>query len=511
MAKTNQNVFSNVLSINPYKGTYIVSTGQQLTTEKSPQYAKDQYTISYINTGDFITALISISKNIPDDDIAFVIENKVYEELALDMAIEYKINYIEAPNNANEKERFFHIFVLDPLVLEDQFVDAVENVKYIDNIIPVPLLLKGLYEQEIIGETGVHAFIYFQENDAFFTIYNEREFVYTKSLKYSFKQMHEYFCELLGEQIAFNEFLDLLATDGLSTQNSEYQKFLIKLFGELFVHINDVLTYAKRAYELEHIDQVYIGSQLGSIDGLDEYSQTFLSLESKSFDFEYGFDTGGRYVDQIHQLMQLYTQVSADERYESNFTVFHRPPAFLQRHSGKLITLIAASLVAAFAYPVTFWTLTYAEALHTNLLEQEYVTVHNTKITREKAINLKLANKVEAERLYQIEEDNFNEKKATLIKIRDIKVNYPMKGIVLASLTQDLNRFKVGLSNIMYTEANETKTLTMSLMSKKDKQITNLLEYLTKNRTKKYAFGIEKIFLDDEIKYYRGDMKVVIK
>jgi len=511
MDKMNQNVFSNVLSINPYKGTYIRSAGQRLNVERSPNYVKDQYTISYINTGDFITALIGISKNIPDDDIDFVIESKVYEELALDMAMEYKIDYIEARDTADEKERFFHVFVIDPIVLEEQFVDTIENVTYIDNIIPVPLLLKGLYEQEIIGETGVHAFIYFQENDAFFTIYNDREFVYTKSLKYSFKQMHEHFCELLGEQLSFNDFMTLLSEEGLSTKNSEYQKFLIKLFGELFVHINDVLTYAKRAYELEIIDQIYIGSQIGAIHGLDEYSQTFLSLESKVFDFDYGFDTGGMYVDQVHQLMQIYTQVSPKDRYESNFTIFHRPPPFLQRHSGKLITLSAASLVAAFAYPVTFWTLSYAESLHINLLEQEYVEVHNTKMTREKAINFKLKNKAKASELFKVEDDDFNQKKATLIKIHEIKVDYPMKGKILTAMTKDLNRFKVDISEITYTETNSTKVLTLNVMSKKDKQITDLLEFLTKNRTDKHSFSLETIFWDDEIQYYMGEIKAVIK
>ncbi len=511
MAKTNQNIFSKVLSINPYKGVYVVSEGQRLNIEKSPLFAKDQYTLSYIGTGDFITALISISNSIPDEDIDFVIETKVYEELALDMAIEYKIRYIEALNSSDEKDRFFHIFVVDPLVIEEQFVASVEHIKYIDNIIAVPLLLKSLYTQEIIHESGVHAFIYFQENDAFFTIYNDQEFIYTKSLKYSFKQMHEYFCELLGEQIAFNDFMDFLSNEGLSTENSEYQKFLIKLFGELFVHINDVLTYAKRAYELEIIDQIYIGSQIGTIYGLDEYSQTFLSLESKAFDFDYGFDTGDKYVDQIHQLMQLYTQVPSDERYESNFTVFHRPPPFLQRHSGKLITLSVASLVAAFAYPVTFWTLTYAEALHKNLLDQEYSEIHTIKTTRENTINLKLKNKANAQKLLDSETSEFREKKDTLIKVRDVKVNYPMKGKIIAAISKDLNRFRIGVSEINYTQNENLKYFSLHLLAKKDKQITDFLKFMTKNRTQRYSYKLESISYDSEKNSYISELKVVLK
>ena len=120
---------------------------------------------------------------------------------------------------------------------------------------PVPLLLKGLYQREIVTEVGVHCYIYFQDNDAFFTLYNDQEFVYTKSLKYSIKLMHERFCELYGEQIAYTLFIELLSGEGLGSANREYQRDLIKLFGELFLHINDVLTYSKRAFELEKIDQ----------------------------------------------------------------------------------------------------------------------------------------------------------------------------------------------------------------------------------------------------------------
>jgi len=510
MGKTNQNIFSTVLSINPYKGTYIASEGQYLKVEKSPQYAKNQYTVSFISTNDFISALIGVSKNIPEEDLGYVIETKVYEELALDMAVEYKINYVEAVNHADEKERFFHIFVIDSLIIEEQFVDAVENVKYIDDIVPLPLLLRSLYEQEIIGDNGVHAYIYFQENDAFITLYDQREFLYTKSLKYSFKEMHERFCELLGEQMPYNDFVSLLSSEGLSTHTSEHQKYLIKLFGELFVHINDIITYTKRAFELEQIDHIYIYSEVGSIIGLDEYCQTYLGLEAQAFDFDYGLQTDG-YVDQIHQLMHIYTQSTYEERYISNATIFDRPPPFIQRNSGKLILLSIASLIMGFAVPVYFWTLSYAESINKHLLEQEYAEVHTEMTTRQKIIDLKHLNEKNAMELLTTETDAFNHKKATLTKIRAIKVNYPMKGQILAGLTKDLNRFEVGTSEIEYNENDSIKVFTIELMAKEDKQITNFLEFMTKNRTDKYSFYMEKIYLDEETTSYKAEMKVVLK
>ncbi|MDX1295241.1 MAG: hypothetical protein R3302_03175, partial [Sulfurimonadaceae bacterium] len=87
MDKTTQQSFSSVLSINPYNESYYKGVSNRLTPEESPAYAKDQFAISFLNTKSFITATVDISKNIPEEDVYDALENKVYEELALDMAV----------------------------------------------------------------------------------------------------------------------------------------------------------------------------------------------------------------------------------------------------------------------------------------------------------------------------------------------------------------------------------------------------------------------------------------
>jgi hypothetical protein len=510
MDKTTKQTFSSVLSINPYNDTYYSGVSNRLTPEESPAYAKEQFAISFLNTKSFITTTVDISKNIPEADVFDALENKVYEELALDMAIEYHIQFIEA-SQTDENNRYYHVFVVDPLTMEEEFARSVEKVKYIDQIVPVPLLLKSLYQKEIIDDAGVHAFLYFQENDAFFTLYNDQEFIYTKSLKFSFKQMHERFCELLGEQIDLKVFVQLLAEEGLSASNTEYQKHLIKLFGEIFLHINDVLTYAKRAFDIEKIDHVYIGSQIGAISGLDEYSQTYLGLTSKPFDFDYGFETEAWYVDQIHALMHLYAMMTPAERYECNFTIYHRPPPFLQRKSGQMIAIVAASFVFALAYPVYYWSLAYAEGVHKQMLTTEYNEVHNIKVTREATIKLKLAEKDRVQQLMDAEKAEFDARKETLAKIRDVKVNYPMKAKALTAFTADFNKYGVNLKRITYAEDEKEKAFTFYLNASKDKRITALLEYLTKAKTKNYRFILEKITYDAETSRYDSELKAVLR
>lgn len=507
-----QQSFSTIVSANPYRRDYYSSTLNSITEIASPSFSKEQYVISFLNTKGFISALIGISKNVPDDDIYDALENKVYEELALDMAVEYQLQYVEATNRLSESERFFHVFVVDPLTLEQEFASTVETVKYIDQIIPIPLILKSLYTKEIIESNGAHGFIYFQENDAFFTVYNEQEFIYTKSLKYSLKQMHERFCELLGEPVDLLVFENLLSNQGLNSANQEYQKNLLKLFGEIFLHINDVITYSKRAFEIKQFEMLYIGTGVGSVNGLDEYAQTYLGLRTQPFNFEYGFHVGEKNIDQIHQLMHLYARLQSDERYECNFTAYHRPPPFAKRDSGKLILVTAAALAAALLYPGTYWGLSYVEEFHYALMNQEYETVHIDKTTREATINLKMANKNAAQALLDEQKSAYQQKQNTLTQIHDKKVNYPMKAKIASDFTHSFNQYHVKLKSLNYNEEDNSskKLFTFMLSSPKTQDITALLKHLTETK-QQYAFDLQLISYNEDDKSYLSELKAVLK
>jgi len=510
MSKSEQHSFSSVLSVNPYKNTFVSGLSSFLNESFSPEFSKDQFTLSYLNTKEFINAQIEISKNIPDEDLYDAINSKAYDELALDQAVEYQIQYIETFNNLDEDNRHFHVFIVDPLEITQTFTPTIEKIKYLDVIIPAPLLLKSLYSKEIIDSNGVHCFIYLQENDAFVTIYGDKEFIYTKSIKHSLIEMHERFCELYGERIEYEEFIKFYTKESLKETDSDYKEYFIRLYKEIFANVNDILTYAKRAFEIEKFEHVYIGSQLQTVTKLDEMLEVELNIKSSEFDFDYGFESDGTYIDQLHVLMHTYTTVPDYEKYECNFSIYHRPPAFMKRESGKIILLTAASFALAFAYPITYWILTYAQNLQHDMLQQEYKEVHNIKITRQSTIKNQEADKVKAITLLNEEKEEYQSKKNTLIKIHDVKVNYPMKAKLLSNLTKDLNRFGVKMESLTYSENNNTKAFDLDLVSSRDRKITKLVQYLTKRHENKFRFTLEDISYDDKSKVYFSLLKVII-
>lgn len=510
MSNQTNHSFSSVISINPYKETYLNGISSFLTQSTSPEYKKSQYAISYINAQGFINSQVSISKNIPTEDLHDAITNKVYDELGLDQAVTYQIQFIESFNNLDENNRTFHVFIVDPLTLSQTFEPIVEQVRYLDVIIPSPLLLKSLYSKEIIDSHGVHCFVYFQENETFVTVYNEKEFVYTKSIKYSFKLMHERFCEIYGERVEFEEFMEFVTLENLKDTTSDFKEYFIKLYKEIFSNINDILTYVKRAFEIDKIDKVYIGSQVETVTKLDEMAEVELKIKSIDFAFDYGYESDSTYIDQLHALMHLYTTLPENEKYNCNFTIFHRPPKFIQRQSGKLLLLTAASFILAFIYPLSYWTLSYIQELRYVQLENEYKSVNNEKTTREATIKNLEADKAKVLALLAQEEKDYKEKKSTLVKIHEVKVNYPMKAKILERLTRDLNQYGVRLETLLYGENDTEKVFYFGLVASNDEKVTRLLEYLTKVHERTFKFSIEKIFYEEASKSYFGELKVEI-
>ena len=510
MSTAPKHSFSSVLSVNPYRGTYYKSVSSFINELQTAEYAKDQYVISYINSKEFINAQIEISKNIPDEDLFDAIYNKAYDELALDQAIEYKVQFVEIYDTLDEENRHFNVFIVDPLDITNTFLPVIEKVKYVDVIIPSPLLIKSLYTKEIIESSSAHCFIYLQENDAFLVIYNNQEYTYTKSLKYSLIEMHERFCELYGERIDYEDFINFVSNVSLKTTQSDYKPYFIRLYKEIFANINDILTYAKRAFDIDKFEHAYIGTNIDTITKLDEMLEVELSIPCSEFAFDYGFETSDVYVDQLHALMHLYANIPHEEKYNANFTVYERPPKFTKRDSGQFILTIAASFVLAFIYPVTYWILTYAQELQEDLLKQSYQEIHNVKITREATLKNRVAEKEKALVLLRKEKQDYIEKKNTLMKIHKVKVDYPMKAKLIAELTKDLNKFGVQSEAFIYGENNNSRELDIHLVASQDSRITRLLSYITKVHEGKLNFKLQKIYYDKELKKYLSELKVKV-
>ncbi len=502
-----QSTVSNIITVNAYADKYYIYKNSTFKPLNKLSYSKSNFITSYLSNKDMISTTVYLSRSIPEEDIADILDIKAYEELGLDQASDYVISSSEVENAGEERE--FHIFVAEPNVLEELCTPVRNQTKYIDLLLPAPLLYKVLYKKEILHDNGTHCFIYFTKQDAFVTLYRNGEFLYSKSIEFSLEQIYDKYCEAIGEKVDEKEFFSILESEGLKTTNNDYQQNFMKIFGEVFITINDIIIYAKRAFQLETIDQMYIGSVQGPIVGLDEYSQNYLGLQSADLNFNYTIHTDEWYTDQLQYLMLLSSfEYMENEDSIVNLTMFPRAPSFVNRAGGQFIIATFAAISVGLAYP-----LVYLIGSYVNDAKIYALTIQNDKLqteaTKYKQILGKKKNEISSldEKLGKIS-TRYQAKTKTLTSIYNKKANYRLKSGIFHSIAEDLIKFDVHADMMN----SENDTVWLSLVSSNDRKFTELIQYISdKHFDEINQIDIEVIEKDPTSNYYKGILKVELR
>lgn len=507
LSEKSQSSVKNIMTVNAYADKYYLYKNDGFQSLNKLTYNTSNFIVSYLSNKDMINTTVYISKSIPEEDIADILDIKAYEELGLDQASDYIISSIEVDNAGEERE--FHIFVAEPDVLNELYLPIKHQTKYLDLVMPAPLLYKALYRKEILDDNGTHCFIYFTKQDAFVTLYKNGEFLYSKSIEYSLEQIYDKFCEIVGEKVDESEFFSILESEGLKTSNHEYQQHFIKIFGEIFITINDIIIYAKRAFHLDNINQMFIGSVQGPIIGLDEYSQNYLGLQSSDLNFNYNINNDEWYTDQLQYLMLLSAfDYMEDEDSIVNLTMFPRAPSFVNRASGQFIIATFAAISIGLAYP-----LVYLVGSYVNDAKIYALTLQNNKLQAESEKYKKILGikKKEIEVLDQKISKlttRYQAKTKTLTSIYDKKVNYRLKSEIFHQIAEELTKFDVNV-DMLYSQND---TLMASLVSSSDRKITELIKYISETHFDEIdQIDIKLIEKDKENNYYKGLLKVDLR
>jgi len=497
----------NIVILNAYTDKKYIFKGDKLDPLKKYTYNKSNFITSYVSNKDIITTTVHLSRSIPEEDIQDILDIKAYEDLGLDQASNYVISYSEVDTLAEERE--FHIFVAQPEVLDSLFLPVKEETKYLDLIIPAPLLYKTIYRREILQNNGVHCFVYFSMHDASVTFYNNGEYLYSKSIDFSLEHMYDKYCELVGEKIDEKEFFTVLESEGLKTTDSTYQQNFMKIFGEVFITINDIIIYIKRAFKLETVDNMFIGSVQGPIIGLDDYSENYLGLQSAEFNFDYHISSEEWYTDQLQYLMLLSSlDYFEDESSVVNLTMFPRPPSFLNRASGQFIIATIAAISVGLAYPLVYLVGSYA-----NDAKIYALNIQNDKLSAEASKYKKILGKKKKiisglNKQIAALSKTYNGKAKTLTSIYDKKVNYRLKSEIFYSIAKDLAKHDVHV-DMLYTKEN---TLWLSLVSSNDRKLTELIKYISDTHFNELnSIDIKLIEKDPGSEYYKGLLKVDLR
>lgn len=492
-----------IVTIDPYSLKSYIYKKSLFEKPLPKELAKNNFFISYVQTKDIISSTVDISRSISGEDLRDAIEIKAYDELGLDSGAEYSIFYFEAQKQETD-ERIFNVIAINKASLFNIFED-VKDIKYVDYITTAPFLFKSLYSKNILEPTGIDCFVYFHKDDAHVTIYQDGEYIFSKSIRYSLKVISDTFSKELGKHIDESEFFDMLSKTGLQNKNSTYQQQLMKLFGEVFVYVNDVILYAKRAYSLEKIDQIYLGTELGYIAGLEEFCHNYVNIPTKKLELKIAKNSAEFQVDPMHSLLSLAAQEFMDGSIDEdmNISIFKKPPTFKNRPSGKLVQVVAATFLFSMAYP------TYQFVYESMFLKNDLQNLR--QVQNEKSLDVNIKKKVftalekedkdiQTKLANQNEELKFRTK--LLHEIYSKKVSYPMKAKVFTDLFSKVTEHK---SKVIKVE-NVDHNVLITVQSRRDKDITELLSQLAESN--EYEVSTDMIKKDNNSSYYESAIKV---
>ncbi|HHD81914.1 MAG TPA: hypothetical protein ENK82_09990 [Campylobacterales bacterium] len=499
--------YKNIITINPYIDSFYEYKNQEFNRIKSLRYNDKSYTISYLSNKEMIIASMSAEYLIPEEEIEGYFYEKAHEELGLDETKEYTIKVQKRDDD--DASFVYNLFILEPEKAGAYYQNILNEIKYIDLLLPAPLLFKTLYTNKVLENRDAHCYIYFTMKDAFVAIYKDGNFVYSKSLEYSLEQIYEKYCALIGEKVDKNEFLDILNSEGLKASNEQYQQNLMKIFGDIFLQINDIVIYAKRAYNIESIQKLFLGSVNSPIIGLSDYGYNYLGIPAFNLDFNFDIKNEEWYVDQLQYLMlKSGLDYLVDPSKVLNISEYPRPPIFVKRSSGQFIISIVVTSLLALGLPLFYLIPAYSLEAYNLKLSSDNRTLSAEASKYKQILAEKKKVKERTEKELQKLQRIFEKKAKTLTAVYNKKVNYQLKSNFLYLFSKDLERFDVHLEEIYSDQDN----FTLHLIAEDEKNITKYI----KDVSKKYFNEIKMIDIK-RIEYsgkdlkYRGILKVNYK
>lgn len=499
--------YKNIITINPYIDSFYEYKNQELKKAKNLTYNDKHYNISYLTNKDMIIASLDAGYNLSEDELEGFFYDKAYEELGLDEDKEYMIY---PQKRDDDPDSFvYNVFIVEPEKVDRHFDNILSEIKYVDLLIPAPLLFKTLYTNQVLENRDAHCYIYFTMKDAFVTIYKDGKFIYSKSLEYSLEQLYEKYCALIGEKVDKKDFFEILNSEGLKTTNTKYQQNLMKIFGEIFLQINDIVIYAKRAYNIDSIQKLFLGSVNSPIIGLSDYGYNYLGIPAFNLDFNFDIKNDEWYVDQLQYLMLKSGLDYINEPKKTlNISTYPRAPIFTKRASGQFIISFILTSFLAIGVPLFYLIPAYSLEAYNLKLKSDNKSL-SAEVSKYKEI-LGEKRKVIDRRKKELEklETIFEQKAKTLSAVFNKKVQYAFKSKFLHVFSKDLEAYGVHLEELMSEEDN----FTLHLLSKDEKNITKYIKHVSKTYFNDIKIiDIKRIELDEKELMYRGTLKVDYK
>jgi Tfp pilus assembly PilM family ATPase len=425
-------------------------------------------------------------------DLDEFIETKVYEEAGVDETEEYIIKYKIIDSLKDEKHVIIEAIIVPSTYIENGYKDILQQSGYIDYISFPAFAYEALYEEKIIKKAN-DLFVVFLYDKVFLTFYTEGELLSIVTISGGLDKVYDALKKLKIKNFDKNIFEKILTKKGVNpSKYSKYEKIVLETIQNEFTSIMNIIDSQidsiKSKYNISEIERIFLTSEFGNIDGLKQYIEKLVNIDTFGFEFyeEYNLDRLVVNPFLFLGMLEAHHAYKHDDQY-FNFSPFLRKPTFFYRPSGKLLSIIVASIVIMGAYPLYL----YINGL---IYESKNKTL-SEKINKLNIQNIKL--RVEISKLNKtkkaIIEDNskytkiINKMKQYIKDVYEFKYSYLPKSAELTDITLLLNKNKVYLNDLKYNDG----VYTLDVFAFNEINIPNLLDSLVKKGFNIETTGVE--------------------
>ena len=296
------------------------------------KFDKKDIITSSIDIKDVITYTFKLPLTTPKEQLQADAEIHFFENAGLNLDKEYKTHFI-IKELEKEGNYLIEAIAIEVEKLHNLFKNIIEKTHWIDYISFSPFSFEEFYPTHN-KEAKKDAFVYLDNKNSFIAVFNEGEYLYSKSLN-PLKPL------LTNIDKSYEEFIEILKTKGVDKTKYEMDEFLIaseieKFFSDYFMAINNRLSYGKNIFYLDSIDNIYFYTPF-EINGINELKE-FWDLSGINFEL-----VPSNEINLLDKLSLEYNK----KHYKDgmNFSIFHRPPKFYKTRTFYLLSVVFFTFV----------------------------------------------------------------------------------------------------------------------------------------------------------------------
>ncbi|MCV6607620.1 MAG: hypothetical protein OIF32_05365, partial [Campylobacterales bacterium] len=171
---------------------------------------RSSYCTGVLPDKDFISFNFDLTKDIATSEgMDDSVEIKMYQDAGLNPLLEYNIVYNYTESKIDPTMVNVQAFAISLNGLKTNLEPYIKRFGYIDVAVPSETLPYALYNSNTLDLQN-DIFVYFEKETLLISIFSNGEFIYSKEADFGLKKIVDNFTAMTGEQIKYDDFIDIL-------------------------------------------------------------------------------------------------------------------------------------------------------------------------------------------------------------------------------------------------------------------------------------------------------------